>query len=223
MAGESLDGILQSVREAAEGAGALVVEAVLTAEKEHGALVAALEYDDFLKLMHHCAPKVIYLHTETFGAEEAALEEIDPTGNDDVHLANTKLVKSLVKSWKSKDGTLSMVLASFAVDNILHVLLECPPWLDDFQQAAEAVSDELEQEKQEHHELGMKEMQRTIKEKAGTLLKNPLFNASPRTSREKRIYLAKELFPETSDAFILQIVDEAINMDWFNGGVGSRG
>jgi plasmid stabilization system protein ParE len=212
------DELLEEVgvlRKAAEAAGSLVVDAVLKGHDCDGVLMAAPEPDDFLKVMAHCSPRVFYLHVETFDALRDTLVVME--ADDDEEVAKDGRVKNLVRKWKARDGKVSLILAAFVADGVLHVSMRQPEWTDEFEAEAEEIANTLSEETHEAAARTEREARDRIRELATRLCEHPKFNGPPRPSREKRAALASHLFPECGEYEIRLVVEEATNLDFVHG------
>jgi hypothetical protein len=90
-----------------------------------------------------------------------------------------------------------------------------PTWCDEFQAEVESFEEEarnaLDEERSEFHKRDSAE----VCEKAAILVNHPLFGAG-RTSFEKRVFLAEQLFPDLAPDRLQAITHRADNLDWLN-------
>jgi hypothetical protein len=212
----NLPAILERICTSAKDAGSLVVDAVIKPNLESGVLVADLDLDDFVGLLAHCKPRALYLRAEKFEAEVDALDLLDLDSEDED--ARIPLLKTVVKRWTKRDGEISGIYASFMLDGVHNIYVMSPDWYDEFDEQVEEVAEAIREVRSGRVATQREGITQIIKGHARKLRKNPHFNAIPKPSREKRMYLAREVFPGLDDMVIQQVVDEAINMEWLESG-----
>jgi len=175
-----------------------------------------LEPETFLELISHLAPKVIYCENVLFDARAEAEEKLDVSLDDEEmsEICNHPQLKKLLKQWSKHDGDVAIFVTGFASEGILHSCALTPPWMEDFESAAETTLVELAPLLEEARNAENR-ISPEIHALALQLAEHPAFNA-PKVSREKRAYLAETLFPEASQRELLQIVDRATNVAWLS-------
>jgi hypothetical protein len=220
----SIQSVVEAVGQVATKSGAYVVAGLLIGEEESQTLVVDLEVAEFLALISHAKPRVIYLLKGEFEAhamalagltddadEAADVEEENETPDDEI--AADPRFRSLVKRWQARDGQSGTVVASFMVDGVLHRIVESETWVDDFRdevsELAEALGTEADNKYAEDATIEAAEIERMAKQ----LLADPLF-FGPKVSRAKREYLAKHKFAGADEQTISLVVEEAENMHW---------
>ena len=125
------------LKDAARAAGSVVVDTVLDGPGGEGVLTTALNADEFVKVMAHCRPRIVYLHVGRFEPLADALTAMDIDESVDEEIANDRRVKALVKKWTFRGGEVSTLLATFMADGVLHISMRQPDWMDDFKTEAE--------------------------------------------------------------------------------------
>jgi hypothetical protein len=193
--------------------GGLVIEAVVSIQ---GVPAVSIDGSDFLALIKHVRPRVAYVFVSKFDAEEAIFDALG--GADDI-VRGHRSTKKLIGAWRTRNGEIMDVSLEMMCDGVMHAALERAGWLDEFEQAAEAVTLEIDLAKGEaerREETAQREKNSTYIKK---LMADPRFS-SGRPSAAKRALLAKRLFPELDDGVIKAIVAEAANEIWLvnNGG-----
>jgi hypothetical protein len=217
---------VEAIGQAATAIGARMVWTIPVAENDSRTLVATLEFAEFLALIPHARPRVVYLWKRGFEAHAMALhslidndddtgEEVDEeVGNE---IANDARFASIVKRWCSRDGEIGSFVASFILDGILHTAVESEAWLDEFNDDVSELAESLGEDTEgEEARIAAAELAE-IRDKAKQLAADPLFNG-PKVSRAKREYLARHLFADMEERTISFIVEEAENMQWLETG-----
>lgn len=210
---------IELVRKTTLECGSSLVTALLVLPDEQSGYRVTLALDDFLSLMDQCRPRIVYLHSDMFDADEDLrihldVEDDDKDGNE-VLSKNSKF-KALVKKWAKKNGQVSTIASSFVVDNVVHLVWEQPAWIDEFEVDAEDLQSSLAEGMRLVKEQRARTDHARFSDAAKELCNHPKFSAG-RPSFEKREYLARSLFPELDDYAIRSIVEEATNMDWLIG------
>jgi hypothetical protein len=212
---ETLETRLLRIEHAANEYDCLITNAVLLTDESVGHRVQ-LSLDEFITLLRHCRPRVVYLFADKFDSRDSLLAYLEIDEDDDPEFAESPRVMALVKHHAHRNGELASCLASFMFDGILHTVFEQTVWLDEFEMRADELEILLADERRQKNERDLKRYVQTTREHAKMLCENPKFTDG-RPSREKRTYLARSLFPDLSSQEIHALVDEATNMDWLSG------
>jgi hypothetical protein len=210
---------IELIRKAALDSGSAIVAALLVLSDEQGGYRVTLGPNEFLSLLGQCRPRIVYLHSDMFDADEDLRFQLDVEGDDEDEnelLSKNGKFKALVKKWVKKNGHVSAIASSFMLDSVLHVVWEQPTWIDEFEADAEDLESSMADERRLVREQRAKADRARFSDAAKELCNHPRFNAG-RWSFEKREYLAKGLFPDLDDHAIRSIVEEATNMDWVKG------
>jgi hypothetical protein len=187
--------------------GGLVIEAVVSIQ---GVPAVSIDGSDFLALIKYARPRVAYVFVRKFDAEEDIFDALG--GADDI-VRGRRSTKKLIAAWRTRNGEITDVALAMMCDGVMHAALERAGWLDEFEQAAEAVTLEIDLAKGEaerREEAAQREKNSSYIKK---LMTDPRFS-SGRPSAAKRALLAKSLFPELDDGVIKAIVAEAANQFW---------
>jgi hypothetical protein len=97
--------------------------------------------------------------------------------------------------------------------SVLHICVSQPEWRDEFGADLESLEEELrvalsaESDSLNAHEI------KEVKEKATLLAAHPSFSAG-RTSFEKRVFLAENLFPGLDPQKLQEVTRRAESLDW---------
>ncbi|AYG59930.1 hypothetical protein [Rhizobium jaguaris] len=202
-----IDRLANDLKEAAAECGALLLEAVLPVEGR-GGFIASVSFGEFLNLIRHAKPKIVYLITTSFDAAEELGDNFE---EDDI--SDLPEAKKIIAIWRSHDGQACRVAAGLMCDGILHRAIEQTDWLEEFEGEIEQLVTELLQQQ----EISERELQaakeKTIILKAKQLMGDSRFNG-PKVGTGKRTALAQHLFPDLDQPTIRAIVDRAINDHW---------
>jgi hypothetical protein len=217
---------VEAILSAGETVGAKVIPALVLGTDKGRTLTVGLERPDFLGLVAHVRPAVIYLWVEEFEARTLAIATLEDgehreaggaEGEVDPEIVTEIRFKSLVKRWRAHDRQKSRFAASFMVHGILHTTIESEAWLGQFESEVDQLAVELSQEEDDEQSKLNAAEARDLREKAGRLAADPMFTA-PKGSRAKREYLASDLFPGLDDHTISWIVEEAEKIEWLQAG-----
>lgn len=200
---------LQKLASDAIDAAAMVVDAVVSFDRD-AAPVASVAGSDFPALIKHVRPKVAYVLVAKFDARDEVLEALG--GEDDAVLDHVS-TKKLISAWRPRNGEIRHIALALMCDGVLHVAWEDADWLDDFEQAAEAASEEIDRAKEEAERRRQDEERKKNSAYVKKLIADPRFS-SGRPSAVKRALLAKTLFPDLDDQGIRMIVEQAGNEFW---------
>jgi hypothetical protein len=221
---------VEAIRIAAETNSAKIVSALVLGGSDSGIPAVALGLAEFVDLIAHVRPKVLYLWEQRFDAQVMAIEDIegdDTTDDEDMEeeVASEMLedarFKTLVKRWRTRDGQISRLAGSFMMEGILHVLFESEAWAEEFDSEVQQLAESFAQHHADKLIALRAEAAAAIREKARQLSADPMFNA-PKVSRAKREYLALHLFAGADDRTIGMIVEEAEKLDWLETGRGRQ-
>lgn len=215
MAVEKLEERFRQIERVAHDSGSFIVNAILPC-KDSTAYRVQMSLEQFLSLLSHCRPRVVYAFADEFEARDSLLAYLQVSEDDTATVTARSDVKSLMKQASHHNGQLGSFLSGFIVDGVLHTVFEQTEWLDEFESRA----DDLETLLDEHRQRQLDQYSATeaarIREHAKMLWEHPKFNDG-RPSREKREYLARSLFPDLGRAEISGVVEEATNMSWLIG------
>jgi hypothetical protein len=179
------------------------------------AIHVTLDPGEILRLIAIIKPRLLYVHQEWFdydAAVEECLTDLGLETGDDLDISPLSALKRYGKAY---NGKLCLVYVGFVVENVLHLCLEESDWYSAFQDDVEELSERLKAVLVENRKKLNLKLALEVKRKAEILAKDPAFNFN-RAGREKRTYLAEELFPDSDWSEISQIVDEATNIDFLN-------
>lgn len=196
--------LVQDFRAAAQQASALVIASLVSTPKM--AITAAVDPDEFLALIQHTRPRVIYIMEQTFNANDYF---------EDGNLAEHPRVKALGTAWRKHNGQIARVSAAIMVDQVLHMLIQDAPWLEEFEAAAEALEEELDIADDEDPAERAAEERKLIEQKGKILAADPRF-VMPKATKSKREHLAGILFPEVDPRLLWAIVDKAESILWLD-------
>ncbi len=208
------------------------------------AYVVELDKDQFQAGISALKPGALYIQLETFSAKQMFLaglklkvDDMEPElaehlseENDDEddridikptlaeHFAESKEAKAFVKKWSPRDNQHYGLNAFYVYETVIHHLSLQTEWAGSFwiglHELAEALkvkrAEEVTAKRSEAHAKDSAELE----EHARTLIANPLFNA-PKTTKEKRLFLAERLFPDYESWYCQKIVAHAMNLLWF--------
>lgn len=179
------------------------------------AIHVTLDSDEMLRLVGIVRPRLLYVHEEWFDCDAAiedCLKNLGVETGDDIDISPLSVLKRHSKAY---NGKLCVAYIGFVTDSVLHLCLEESEWYTEFQIEVEDLSERLKAVLAENRNKSNLQVALEVKKKAKILVKNPAFNFN-RAGREKRTYLAEELFPDSDWREISQIVDEATNIDFLN-------
>jgi hypothetical protein len=221
-----LDEGVEAIRGAGAAIGTKIISALVLGSDKGRTLTVGLERADFVELIAHVRPPVLYLWEQQFEAKTMAIANLegdgdwggdDPDGEAEPEIVKDARFKSLTKRWRAHDGQLSRFAASFMAQGILHTTIEAEVWVDKFESEVEQLAEQLSQEGAEEESRLNAADEKDIRDKARLLAADPLFSA-PKGSRAKREYLASDLFPSIDDRTISRIVEEAEKIEWLQAG-----
>ncbi len=209
-----LDRIVTEVRAVAEQCGALILEAALPLETKVVPIVV-LASADFPNLIRHVRPRLIYLVSAPFDADDGALEALEVEDDNPPELPR---IKKFASKWHYRDGQTFRVVVGVMCDGVLHGLIEDADWFADFESEAEALLEELQQTREEREQKNREESERKLAAEQRKrlaphikrLMADPRFSA-PKVGVAKRTALAEALFPDLDRETIRAIVERAEN------------
>jgi hypothetical protein len=215
MAGSEIEQFAKQIRSVASMAQAIVADGF----PMDGASLAQVQLDveEMLRLVSVLKPQLLYLQEQWFDAASEIAdcsEGLEVDGADEIDISPLSILR---KRNKIYDGSLCLVCVGFVVNSVLHFTVDEPEWYTEFQTDLEQQVERLKVIQLENLKNSNLNSALEIKRKASVLAKHPAFNFN-RPSRDKRTYLAEEIFPECNYAEISQIVDEATHIDWRNQG-----
>ncbi len=140
-----LQKLVSDVIDAARDTGAMVIDAVVSFDRD-AVPVASASGSDFPALIKHVRPKIASVFAAKFGARDEVVEAVG--GEGDAVLSHLS-TKKLISAWRDRNGEISRIAMALMCDGVLHTAWEDADWLDDFEQAAEAAAEEIDRVKEE--------------------------------------------------------------------------
>jgi len=203
---------------AATAVGAYLVETFLQLDRARSVIVADIASDEALKLIAKIEPRIIYLSEVRFTAGdkiEGALDELSKRIDDEEvqSFRSDERLISLENRWRRYDGQLIAVFLAFMADGILHASVTTADWSDEFDGALERIVADLRQEAEDEEFNLDNTDSEEICEKAEVLAAHKSF-CTGRTSFDKRVFLAENLFPNLEPSTLHRITKRAENLDW---------
>ena len=174
-----------------------------------------LEADEMLRVLTIVRPRLLYLHEQWFDFEDEVRDISEGVSEEENDKVDISPLSALNIYRKIHDGELCLTYVAFVADFVLHLCLEEADWFMSFQSDASELTEKLNIVLSENRKNADIKSVLDIKKKAAELAANPAFNLN-RAGREKRTYLAENLFPECDGIAIMRIVDEATNINWLN-------
>lgn len=213
--------------------------------------VVVLSTDEFIKVADLLRPKVIYYETMDFDAkiallskaridyeelfDEAEAENEEAPGSSEDHLpqnrrdvglyaaekfVSDRKTKQFLKKWESKNGTAFDVHVMFFANGVFHELKLTEQWFEKFDDERDEL---LQQHKAIYADTNSAievRLDKATEEMAKRLSVHPLFTSKGAT-KEKREYLAQQLFPEKRYGLYPQLVARAASILWYESGIGN--
>jgi hypothetical protein len=169
--------------------------------------------DEMLRLISVIKPKLLYIHESWFDCTSIMEDLLNDLGAADGDNVDISPLSALKRYGKEHDGQLCLVYLAFVFDDVLHLCLEEAEWYDAFQTDAADNMERLKSVLSDNRKNSDMQSALEVKRKATILANDPAFNHN-RPSKEKRAYLAQQLFPECEDWEIWRIVEQATNIDY---------
>ncbi|MFM0279989.1 hypothetical protein P0D75_18420 [Paraburkholderia sediminicola] len=207
-----LEDQFERIESVARESGSAIVDAVLNLDND-SAYMVKLSLDNFLVLIAHCRPRVVYAVADKFDAKKSLLARLEVDDDDIENVLARPEVKALIKQAAHHNGELGNFIASFMTDGVLHTIFEETSWADEFDISVDALEESLADHHRKLFERESALEAANLVALAKRLCEHPKFSEG-RASHEKRTYLARTLFPDTDMSDIRRIVDEATNMNW---------
>lgn len=208
-----IDMFSRNVREAASAANTAIVDGFPSDAVT--AVRVVIDSDEVVRLIGIVKPRLLYFHEDWFDYESVAAECLSDIGFEPGNGVDISPLSALKRYEKSYNGQLSLVYVGFVADGVLHLCFEEAEWYVEFQQEMKELSERLAAVVTENRKNSDMKSALEMKRKARLLAESPAFNFN-RPSKEKRTYLAQEMFPECDVWEISSIVDEATNIDFLN-------
>ena len=198
--------------------GATVVDGLPVHVENMGIVV--LEPPEFFRALNATPPRLVYLQTSIFDFEEeiaSALEAFQEEGA--LNLRGE--LQEAVHAEAARNGAVCESTAAFFADGLLHFSQRVADWYEQLQEKVGAKVDVLHAERRGAEDQRSARLDGEIREKAHELACHPGFNFS-RPSFEKRLVLARTLWPEQEESILRIVTDEAQKIDWLrqSGAVG---
>jgi len=198
------------VRKRAESVGALVVESVVALER--ASLSATVTYPEFLAILAHMKPRLVYVSVERFDAALSTRLSFE-IEDDEAGTLDFPAVKRFMAQWGHRDGEVYRILLGLMADGVFHTVVKEAEWLAKFDEEADSVFEEAEREAEAQRagEIRLKTEKLDVLVKQ--LIADPRFSG-PKVGIAKRQTLARALFPDFDAATIKEIVQEAEQRYW---------
>lgn len=207
----ALDLHAEGIRAAAEECGARIIPALPSVS--NSSIAVPVDAAEFVELVRHIRPRLIYLVATPFDAEEEAFTEIGLDDQDDDWIHEQKALIALVKRWRRRDGETCRLGFGLMYDGVFHGIVEDADWLSDFEEEIEAVKESVERDRQERLAKEESERKKKLATKVRTLIADSRFTA-PKVGVAKRTALARVLFPDLSHEDVRMIVEQAEEEHW---------
>jgi hypothetical protein len=201
--------IIEQIAAAAHDCGAILLDASLTYEQSQIAS-AAITPSKFLDLVKAIKPKIIYLQTVAFDADEFIKDTLEI---DEDEILDNPAARKLASKWKKYDGELCTLVVEFIYDNVVHFSSKQLNWLDEFNEHVDSLGDEIEARRNSKEKAHASETKGRLSEKARKLIADPRFSTGV-VGTAKRTVLAEALFPELDELEIQSVVELAQNEHW---------
>ena len=201
--------IIEQITAAAQDCGAILLDASLTYEQSWIAS-AAITPSKFSELVKAVKPKIIYLQTVAFDADEFIKDTLEI---DEYEIFDNPAVRKLASKWKKYDGELCTLVVEFIYDNVVHFSTEQLNWLEEFSKHVGSLGEEIEARKNSEEKAHASKTKGRLSEKARKLIADPRFSAGV-VGTAKRTVLAENLFPELDEIEIQSVVELAQNEHW---------
>lgn len=215
------DSLAQKLCLHAKDQGALIVRALLQSEKMDDALKAILSQSDFLAAISALKPKLIYLTEKPFDFEErlrsALIEEFeidDPESVDLDPIVEKKECRSLQKKWATRKNEIYEYVAFFQGDGVLHIATATAEWDTDFVSDFSGIAESLREQVQTEGDADNLREASAIRDMAKALIEHPKYKA-PKATKDRKQFLAEELFPDLDEETLSDVLLLAENLDWF--------
>lgn len=206
-------------------------------------VVHGMDVQEFTSLLGVLRPPVLYIHKDHFEAKidvplsmatalglpggglddflDGDTEDADESADEArvKQFVRSELAK-LVKKWGKHDGELAEMSSYIVYESVLHTVTVEANWLADlYDELDDVAARKTEMEEQDHagyleRTSSEKATQaRLVNEMAGALVKDPRYTA-PKSSKQKRAFLAETLYPDAEPYIRLMAVERADNMVW---------
>jgi hypothetical protein len=207
-----LETVFERIVSAVRESGGVIVQSMLRADSDPGYRVN-LSLQDFLLLVGHCRPRVVYAFADKFDARESLLIHLEIEDDDADDFMAKPEVKAIIEQAASHNGELGSFIVNFFADGVLHTVCERASWVAEFEESADALQQSLDEQGWMRNEEREALESEDFRAKAKQLCEHSKFNDG-RPSHDKRSYLARSLFPDVDGTDIHRIVNEATNMSW---------
>jgi hypothetical protein len=212
--------------------------------------VATVTHDVFLSLIELLVPKTIYYETVNFDAKIALLskaridyEELfdnsESKGDEEESLSddrapqdrrqvglfaaerfiNDKRTKQFLKRWDSKGGSAFDLHVMFFANGVFHEAKLMEQWFVDFEDERDELLERYKAIYVEANDAVEVRLDKETEKMAKQLAEHPLFTSKGAT-KEKREYLAQQLFPEQRYGLYSRLVSRASSILWYQSGGG---
>jgi hypothetical protein len=201
--------IVEQITAAAQDCGAILLDASLTYERSQIAS-AAITTSTFSELVKAIKPKIIYLQTVAFDADEFIRVTLEI---DEDEILDSPAVRKLASKWKKYEGELCTLVVEFIYDNVVHFSRKQVDWLEEFNEHVGSLGDEIDAKRNSEEKAHASETKGRLSEKARKLIADPRFSTGV-VGTAKRTVLAENLFPELDEIEIQSVVELAQNEHW---------
>lgn len=208
----------ESVKAVAAEVGALVVTAYLEIADKSGVPQAVLDLNELIAVARHIEPKVLYFIERDFEFESEIGDLKDSLGIDDElsdRHGDMEALEKLRKKWRKHDGKRCLAYAAFMADGAVVTSMSRPTWRDEFWAEVESLEEGARNALDEERSEFRRRDSADVREKVAILVNHASFNAG-RTSFDKRVFLAEQLFPDLDPDQLQAITRRAENLDWLN-------
>jgi hypothetical protein len=195
----------------AESCGAIVIDG-LPVHADNLAIVV-LEAPEFFRALTAAPPRLVYFQRFIFDFEgeiDSAVESLREV-MDDADLRAR--LRHVARVGTARDGAICESSAAFFADGLLHFSGAVADWYEQFQETIAVHVDEVRAELRAERDRRSSHLDNENRAKAEALARNNAFNFG-RVSFEKRLLLAKQLWPDQEESELRIITDEAQKIDW---------
>ena len=195
----------------AESCGAIVIDG-LPVHADNLAIVV-LEAPEFFRALTAAPPRLVYLQRFIFDLEgeiDSALESLEEV-IDDADLRTR--FHHLARVGTAHNGAICQSCAAFFADGLLHFSETVADWYEQFQEFIAVHVDEARADLRAERDRRSSHLDNENRAKAEELARHSAFNFG-RVSFEKRLLLAKQLWPDQEEWELRGITDEAQKIDW---------
>ncbi len=203
---------IKNIRDLANSLGVYTVDGGVNFDAQ-SSFVATVKFDQAIELLKQFKPKIVYIYENIFDLEGEIPIEVLSVEDDDSFKPFRNELNGIKKTYGKFIGQTSTMMLSFLIDGILHFVVEQDEWADEFEAQLADLADRHEGQKVEISNAEADKDSDEIKEKAEILSQHPAYGAG-KSSFEKRLFFAENLFPDTDDYALQRITTHADNILW---------